>query len=71
MHTELEFECRPTWLDEPCPCDGCRYAQECAQERRACTAFALFVGGASRARWEFAPRTDATRETYAQIFGES
>jgi hypothetical protein len=54
-------------LAEPTPCDDCRHAARCA-EGLACSAFGLYAKGASPARWQVAPRTDATAERYARLF---
>jgi hypothetical protein len=33
-------------LDEPSPCDACRFAERCRDERLACDAFSMFAAGA-------------------------
>ncbi|MGH8142832.1 MAG: hypothetical protein ACREU2_09980 [Steroidobacteraceae bacterium] len=53
---------------EPCPCEGCARAARCAAELLACSAFERFDAGL---RWQLSPRTDASRERYAAIFGSS
>ncbi|MGH8143141.1 MAG: hypothetical protein ACREU2_11575 [Steroidobacteraceae bacterium] len=53
---------------EACPCEGCSRAARCAAELLACSAFERFDAGL---RWQFSPRTDATHERYAAIFGSS
>lgn len=53
---------------EACPCEGCPKAARCAAELLACSAFERFDAGL---RWQLSPRTDATRERYVAIFGNS
>jgi len=52
----------------PAPCDECPRAARCAERHLACSAFALFARGRSRARWSLAPRTDASAEQFSRIF---
>ena len=54
---------------EPCPCDGCRYAVRCKDERLACVAFSMFMAGKSPVLWKMAPRVP-TRERYEALLGE-
>jgi hypothetical protein len=57
-------------LTDPTPCDVCHRAARCSVERLACSAFALFVSGASPKRWALAPKTDASVARYAQLFAQ-
>ena len=54
---------------EPCPCDGCRFAVRCKDERLACVAFSLFMAGKSPVLWKMAPRTP-TRGRYEALLGQ-
>lgn len=54
-------------LDEPAPCDGCRFAERCRDERLACDAFVMFASGAARWRWAGAPKAP-TRERWLALF---
>ena len=54
---------------EPCPCDGCRFAVRCKDERLACVAFSLFMAGKNPVRWGTAARVP-TRERYDALLGE-
>ena len=51
-------------LNEETPCDGCVHAQKCAEKRRACFAFAVYVANGT-VNWT-TPRRP-TRRTYARI----
>lgn len=55
-------------LAEPMPCAGCKFARRCGDEALACDAFITFASGASKARWENAPRAP-TSEKFAVVFG--
>jgi hypothetical protein len=55
---------------EPCPCDGCRFAVRCKDERLACVAFSMFMAGKSTVLWKMAPRVP-TRERYEALLGET
>jgi len=55
---------------EPCPCDGCRFAERCKAERLACDAFATFMAGGRPVRWAVAPPRVPTRARYESVLGE-
>jgi hypothetical protein len=54
-------------LDEPSPCDACRFAERCRDEHLACDAFAIFAAGSPRSRWSGAPRVP-THERWLGLF---
>lgn len=51
---------------EGAPCDDCRFARRCAEEKLACEAFAMFVARAGAKRWRAAPRAP-TRARYEAV----
>jgi hypothetical protein len=53
----------PFTAAEPCPCEGCRFAQRCASEQLACAAYQSYAQGAGKPRWSRAPRAP-TRALY-------
>lgn len=54
----------------PAPCDDCRHADRCRAERLACDAFAVYLSGASPARWRKAPRLPS-RERRESVLGSA
>jgi hypothetical protein len=55
-------------LKAPSPWDGCKRLSACAAGL-ACTAFALYITGASEPRWRTATRVDADTAKIVAIFG--
>jgi|GEM_PF-4223233 len=54
----------------PCPCDECPRRGPCATDLTACSAFLLYVDGASPIRWRLAPRQDTNAATFRRIYGD-
>ena len=57
-------------MAEPAPCDACDRAARCATNQEACSAFVLYVRGATADRWRLAPRLDASVATFDRLFAE-
>jgi hypothetical protein len=58
----------PPGIQEPSPCDDCRFRQRCGPEQLACDRFSMFCRGLPKWRWQSAP-TAPTRARFAALFG--
>jgi hypothetical protein len=63
MHPYIGDQIRPFSEGEATPCDGCRFAQRCVDNKLACDALSLYAKNVSPLRWRRAPRAP-TRARY-------
>lgn len=57
-------------LDEPGPCDGCKFRARCASERLSCEAFSMYVAAEPEQRWRLAPRAPTRARFEALLEGK-
>lgn len=54
-------------LDEPAPCDSCRFSERCAAEQLACDQYVMFYHARPEWRWRQAP-LQPTRARFEALF---
>ena len=61
----MRFDINEKLLTEPIPCTGCTYYKECADEKKACNRFLLYV---AECRWINKPQSIPHHGIYRMLF---